>query len=54
MQTTAEQNVLLKANNFNQDQRRDAEDFMKLIAPMFDVRFLKYYSNVGWDIPETF
>ena len=54
MKTTAEQNSLLKANNFTQDQRKDAEAFMTSIAPMFDGRFLKYYSNTGWHIPETF
>ena len=54
MMTTAEQNTLLKANNFTQEQRKEAVDFMLTIAPMFDGRFLKYYSNTGWDIPETF
>jgi hypothetical protein len=49
-----EQNVLLKANNFTQNQREEAEAFMLSIAPMFDVRFLKYYSNIGWDIPHNF
>tara|TARA_R110000796_G_scaffold9074_1_gene31174 strand:- start:39 stop:206 length:168 start_codon:yes stop_codon:yes gene_type:complete len=52
--TTAEQNELLKANNFTQDQREEAKAFMTSIAPMFDSRFLKYYSNTGWEIPETF
>ena len=54
MMTTAEQNDLLKANNFTQDQREEAVTFMLSIAPMFNSGFLKYYSNVGWDIPETF
>ena len=52
--STAEQNTLLKANNFNQDQREEVEAYMLSIAPMFDSRFLKYYSNTGWSIPETF
>ena len=50
----AEQNVLLKANNFTENEREKAEAFMDSIAPMFDNRFLKYYSNTGWHIPETF
>jgi|TARA_R110000851_G_scaffold70267_1_gene156840 hypothetical protein len=53
MMTESQQNALLKANNFNESQREEAEKFMTSIAPQFDGRFLKYYSNVGWHIPHT-